>query len=209
MANNTYLFYGDKTELVECHKALCKLHEKVGIGCCVDMTTKNVVVHTEWIMRVEELWFDSDSFNMFTTSESYGNPVYWYDWVKTNFPNLKVAFMCEDPDAEIFEKVDPDEKFIDYIYICGSDMSDEDVEKLPEILRYEVYDGCFDGFFPRDEVFTSEFQPRDLPDSVTCIEYTSTTYDEIRVGDRVYLNLKRANITLFQRIMRKKTTALD
>lgn len=105
--------------------------------------------------------------------------------------------MCEDPDAEIFEKVDPDEKFIDYIYICGSDMSDEDVEKLPEILRYEVYDGCFDGFFPRDEVFTSEFQPRDLPDSVTCIEYTSTTYDEIRVGDRVYLNLKRANITLF------------
>ena len=66
-------------------------------------------------------------------------------------------------------------------------MSDEDVEKLPEILRDEVYDGCFDGFFPRDEVFTSEFQPRDLPDSVTCIEYTSTTYDEIRASDEAYL----------------------
>lgn len=187
MANNTYLFYGDKTELAECREALYELHKKVGIGCCVDMTTKSIVVRDEWIMRVEELWFDSDSFDMFTTSESYGNPVYWCDWVKTNFRNLKVAFMCEEPDMGILEKVDPDEKFIDYIYISGSFMPDEDVEKLPEILRDEVYDGCLHGFFPRDEVFTSEFQPCDLPDSVTYMEYNNTTYEAIRARDEAYL----------------------
>lgn len=189
IANNTYLFYGDRTELDECHKALSELYEKVGSDrCCVDMTTKNAVVHYEWIECVEELSDDADSFWMDTISKWYGNPIYWHDWLKTNFPNLKVAFKCEESGMEIFEKVDPDNKFADYIYIRGSDMSEEDVEKLPQILRDEVfYDEYVYGTFIRDEVFTSEFQPCDLPDSVECIEYTSTTYAEIRASDEAYL----------------------
>lgn len=195
--SNTYLFYGDRRELVECHKALSKLSEKVGIGSCVDMTTENVVVRDEWGMQIENLdynvgsgftytsykWYGTSKFKMWTSSEHYGNPVYWHDWVKANFPNLKVAYECEEPSRNIFERVDPDDKFWDWVYISGSNILDEDVAKLPQILRDRVYDGCIDkDAFDRDEVFTEEFQPCDLPDSITCIEYAYTTYDQLRKG---------------------------
>lgn len=179
MADSTYLFYGDRTELVKYHEKLNELYEKVGSNIvCVDLTVENVVVNGEWINYLEELSEGADSFKMETESEWYGNPVYWHDWVKTNFPKLSVAFMCEEPGMEIFEKVDPDNKFDDYIYIWGSDVPDENVEKLPQVLK--------------DEVFNSEFQPSDLPDCITYKEYDNTTYDEIRAIDEAHLaNLAR------------------
>lgn len=187
IANNTYLFYGDGTELVQCHNALTELHEKVGDDCCVDRTVENTVVNCEWINCIEELSDDADSFWMDTESKWYGNPVYWHDWVKTNFPKLSVAFMCEEPGMGIFEKVDPDNKFDDYIYIWGSDVPDENIEKLPQVLKDVSFDGYVCGTFLKDEVFNSEFQPSDLPDCITYKEYDNTTYDEIRADDEAYL----------------------
>ena len=188
IANNTYLFYGDRTELVKCHEKLNELYEKVGSDIiCVDLTVENVVVNGEWINYLEELSADDDSFKMETESKWYGNPVYWHDWVKTNFPNLSVAFMCEEPGMEIFEKVDPDNKFDEYIYIWGSDVPDEDVEKLPQVLKDVLFDGYICGTFLKDEVFNSEFQPSDLPDCITYKEYDNTTYDTIRAIDEAYL----------------------
>ena len=91
--------------------------------------------------------------------------------------------MCEEPGMEIFEKVDPDNKFDDYIYIWGSDVPDENVEKLPQVLKDVLFDGYVCGTFLKDEVFNSEFQPSDLPDCITYKEYDSTTYDTIRAID--------------------------
>ena len=187
IANNSYMFYGDKTELTKCHEELSKLYEKDnGKFSCVH-ETENVVVNGEWINYLEDLSEDADSFKMETESKWYGNPVYWHDWVKTNFPKLSVAFMCEEPGMEIFEKVDPDNKFDDYIYICGSDIPDENIEKLPQVLKDASFDNYICGTFLKDEVFNSEFQPSDLPDCITYKEYNNVTYDEIRASDEAYL----------------------
>jgi len=187
IAYSTYMFYGDKAELVKCHEKLNELHEKVGDDCCVDRTVENTVVNCEWINYLEELSEGADSFKMETESKWYGNPVYWHDWVRTNFPKLSVAFMCEEYGMEIFEKVDPDNKFDDYIYICGSDIPDENIEKLPQVLKDASFDNYICGTFLKDEVFNSEFQPSDLPECVTYKEYDNTTYDEIRATDEAYL----------------------
>jgi hypothetical protein len=188
IARNTYIFYGDKAELARCHKELSRLHEKFGDTLsCVDMATENTVVNCEWIECIEELSEDACSFCMNTESKWYGNPVYWNNWVKTNFPELSVAFRCEEPCMEIFEKVDPDNKFDDCIYISGSDILDEDIEKLPQVLKNKIIEGCVWGTFIKDEIFNSEFQPSDLPDSVAYNEYSSTTYDAIRASDEAYL----------------------
>lgn len=187
IANNTYLFYGDKTELDKCHNALTELHEKVGDDCCVDRTVENTVVNCEWINYLEDLSEDDDSFKMETESKWYGNPVYWHDWVETNYPNLSVAFRCEEPGMGIFETVDPDNRMDEYVYICGSDITDEDMEGLPQLIKDEVYEGCIYNTFIKDEVFNSEFQPSDLPDGMSCEEYVNTTYDEIRATDEAYL----------------------
>ena len=187
IANNSYMFYGDKTELTKCHEEL-KLYEKGDNTISYDeRTARNTVVHGEWIEGIESLREDADSFRMDTTSKWYGNPVYWHDWVKTNFPKLSVAFMCEEPGMEIFEKVDPDNKFDDYIYIWGSDVPDENVEKLPQVLKDVLFDGYVCGTFLKDEVFNSEFQPSDLLDCITYKEYDNTTYDTIRAIDEAYL----------------------
>lgn len=188
IANNTYLFYGDRTELVKCHEKLNELYEKVGSNTvCVDLTVENVVVNGEWIDYLEELSKDADSFRMDTNSKWYGNPVYWDNWVKANYPKLSVAFMCEECGMEIFEKVDPDNKFDDYIYICGLDIPDENIEKLPQVLKDASFDNYICGTFLKDEVFNSEFQPSDLPDCITYKEYNNVTYDEIRASDEAYL----------------------
>ena len=77
--------------------------------------------------------------------------------------------------------------FDEYIYIWGSDVPDEDVEKLPQVLKDVLFDGYVCGTFLKDEVFNSEFQPSDLPDCITYKEYDNTTYDEIRAIDEAYL----------------------
>ena len=187
IANNTYMFYGDKTELDKCYEELNKLYEKDnGVVPCFH-ETENVVVHGEWIEYIDESDEDDDSFRMHTPSKWYGNPVYWDNWVKANFPKLSVAFMCEEPGCEVFEKVDPDNKFGDYIYVHGSDIPDEDITKLPQVLKDAICECGIWGTFSKDEVFSSEFQPSDLPDSVKYKEYTNTTYDEIRASDEAYL----------------------
>lgn len=188
IANNTYLFYGDRTELVKCHTELSELHEKVGIRfSCVDRSVENTVVNFEWFECIEELNDDADSFWMDTNSKWYGNPIYWDNWVKTNYPKLSVAFMCTEPGMGIFEKVDPDHKFDDHIYIRGYDIPEDDIAKLPQTIKEAMCEDCVWGTFIKDEVFNSEFQPSDLPDSVTYEEYNNTTYDAIRSSDEVYL----------------------
>lgn len=188
IASNTYLFYGDRDELVKCYDELSELYEKIGNNiCCVDMTTENVVVNGEWIAWIEELSDDADSFSMCTDSKWYGNPVYWDNWVKANYPKLSVAFMCEEAGMGIFEKVDPDNRFDDYIWVSGYNIPEEDIAKLPQVIKDAMGEDYIYGTFIKDEVFNSEFQPSDLPDSVTYEEYINTTYDEIGAGDAVYL----------------------
>ena len=188
IASNTYIFYGDRTELVKCYDALTELYEKVGSRLsCVNRTDENVVVNGEWIECIEELSDDATSFWMDTNSKWYGNPVYWDNWVKANYPKLSVAFMCEECGMGIFEKVDPDNKFDNYIYISGSSIPEEDIAKLPKVIKDAMREDCIYGTFLKDEVFNSEYQPSDLPDSITYEEYTNTTYDEIRAGDEAYL----------------------
>lgn len=188
IAYNTYLFYGDRTELVQCHNALTELYNKVGSNnCCVDRTVENTVVNCEWIECIEELSDDADSFWMDTNSKWYGNPVYWDNWVKTNYPKLSVAFRCEECGMGIFETVDPDNKFDEYINVSGSSIPEEDITKLPQVIKDAMCEDHVYGTFLRDEVFNSEYQPSDLPDSVTYEEYVNTTYDEIRASDEAYL----------------------
>lgn len=188
IASNTYLFYGDRDELVKCYDELSKLYEKIGSNaCCVDRTVKNVVVNGEWIDWIEELSDDADSFQMCTDSKWYGNPVYWDNWVKANYPKLSVAFMCEEAGMGIFEKVDPDNRFDDYIYVSGYDIPEEDIAKLPKVIKDAMGEDYVYGTFIKDEVFNQEFQPSDLPDSVTYEEYTNTTYDAIRACDELFL----------------------
>lgn len=188
IASNTYLFYGDRDELVKCYDELSELYEKIGSNvCCVDRTVKNVVVNGEWIEWIEELSDDADSFQMCTNSKWYGNPVYWDNWVKANYPKLSVAFMCEEAGMGIFEKVDPDNRFDDYIYISGYDIPEEDIAKLPKVIKDAMGEDYVYGTFIKDEVFNQEFQPSDLPDSVTYEEYTNTTYDAIRACDELFL----------------------
>lgn len=190
IASNTYIFYGDRTELVKCYDTLTELYEKNGNNIsCVDRTVENTVVNCEWIECIEELSDDADSFWMDTNSKWYGNPVYWDNWVKTNYPKLSVAFMCEESGMGIFEKVDPDNKFDEYIYISGSSIPEEDIAKLPQVIKDAMGENYVWGTFIKDEVFNSEFQPSDLPDSVTYKEYKNTTYDEIRSSDEAYLTM--------------------
>ena len=187
IANNTYIFYGDKAELAKCHEELSKLYAKDnGRFSCVH-ETENVVVHGEWIEYIEDLSKDTDSFRMNTTSKWYGNPVYWDNWVKANFPKLSVAFICEECGMGLFEKVDPDNRFDDYIWVSGYNIPEEDIAKLPQVIRDAVCEDSVCGTFLESEVFNSEFQPSDLPDSVTYEEYTDTSYDEIRASDEAYL----------------------
>lgn len=188
IASNTYIFYGDREELGKCYDTLTELYEKVGSNiCCVDRTVENIVVNCEWIECIEELSDDADSFWMDTNSKWYGNPLYWFNWVKTNYPKLAVAFMCEEAGMGIFEKVDPDNKFDEYIYISGYSIPEEDIAKLPKVIKDAMSGDCVYGTFIKDEVFNSEYQPSDLPDSVTYEEYTNTTYDTIRSSDEAYL----------------------
>lgn len=187
IACNTYLFYGDRTELEKCHGELSKLYEKFGNRLsCVDRDN-DVHVNCEWIECVEELGDDTDEFWMDTASKWYGNPVYWNNWVKTNFPKLSMAFRCEEPGMGVFEMVDPDNRLGEYIYLHGKDIPKEDLEKLPKVIRNTIYDdNCLWGTFGKDEVFSKEFQPSDMPDSIVCAEYTNTTYEEIEHEDEVF-----------------------
>ena len=210
MADNTYLFYGDRTELVKCHNALNELYEEVGSNIiCVDRAAENVVVNCEWIDYIDELGEGDESFKMYTNSKWYGNPIYWNEWVKANFPKLSVAFMCEECGMEIFEKVDPDNKFDEYIYIHGSSIPEEDIERLPQVLKDAMCEDCVFGTFLKDEVFNSEFQPSDLPECITYREYDHTTYDEIRAIDETYLAKWSGYTKQFQNGVLAKTFVSD
>lgn len=189
IAHNTYLFYGDKAELVKCHEELNKLYENDfnTASCETEQLAKNVVIHGEQIEGIESLRKNDDAFRILTASKWYGNPVYWDNWVKDNFSKLSVAFMCQEPGVGIFEKVDPDNKFGDLIYLHGSDIPDEDIAKLPQDLKDKIFEGGIWGTFSKDEIFNSEFQLSDLPESIAYEEYNNVTYDEIRASDEAYL----------------------
>ena len=91
IAHNTYLFYGDKYELVKCR-----------------------------IIYINDITPGLDNrFYMVTESDNYGNPLYWYNWLNNNFINLSVAFRCEEPLLEIFEQVDPDNELSDVVWVQG------------------------------------------------------------------------------------------
>ena len=193
IANNSYMFYGDKTELTKCHEELSKLYEKDnGRFSCVH-ETENVVVNGEWIEYIEELFDDADSFSMYTTSKWYGNPVYWHNWVKNNYPKLSVAFYCEEPAMDIFDQIDPDNVLQDRVWVEGLNIPADDLSKLPQEIRGcagkdgdDTYYLC--GSFDKDELFNSDFKPADVPESITVREYTNTTYDALMAEQKRILS---------------------
>lgn len=187
IAHNTYLFYGDKDELVKCYAMLNDIYEKVGSDeSCVNVTS--VTQNAEWISYIDDINPGLDNrFYMVTESRNYGNPVYWYNWVNSNFTNISVAFRCEEPYLEIFEQVDPDNELSDVVWIQGRYISQEDVQKLHPTLRaccHRESDGPANSFyvlgsFYRDEVFNNGFELSNLPNTVEVREYINTTYDAL------------------------------
>lgn len=189
IAHNTYLFYGDKDEIVKCHKALNDIYEGVGSNTsCVEPEV--FIVNPEWINYIDDIRPGvDDRFYMGTESKWYGNPNYWYNWVKTNFPKLSVASRCEEPMMEIFNQIDPDNVLQDAIWVYGLEIPADDLSKLPSEVR-----GCagkygddtyyLSGTFDKDEVFNSNFKPSDLPKSITVREYnTKLTYEKLAEQD--------------------------
>lgn len=192
IANNTYLFYGDKDEIVKCHKVLNDTYKDVGpFNSCVESET--FIVHPEWICYIDDINPGvDDRFYMGTESRWYGNPDYWYNWVKTNFPKLSVAFRCEEPLLKIFHQIDPDNVLQDAIWVYGLAIPADDISKLPSEIRgcaYKYTDDTYNlsGTFDKDELFTSNFKPSDLPKSITVREYkTKLAYGKpIKVEDKL------------------------
>ena len=187
IATNTYLFYGDKDEITKCHKMLKGLDEDAGGASCVE--PKTFIVHPEWINIIDDIRPGvDDRFYMTTESKCCGNPVYWHDWVKANFTKLSVAYMCEEPGGETFEKVDPDNVLQDKVWVEGSDISADDLSKLPPELSGcsgkdgdDTYYLC--GSFDKDELFNSDFKPADVPESITVREYDELTYEKLAEKD--------------------------
>ena len=195
IANNTYLFYGDKDELVKCHEMLNDIYEKVG-------SNKSWVkpdllrINPEWVNYIDDINPGVDScFYMGTESKWYGNPRYWHDWVKSNFTNLAVAFRCEEPMMGIFNQIDPDNMLPDVVWVSGNGISEDDLSKLPPAVRDCVGEYVDDTYyvanaFRRDELFNSNFKPSDLPDSIRVQEYTDLTYEKLIKEDEQLSGLR-------------------
>lgn len=183
MANNTYLFYGDKDEIVKCHKALNDIYEDVGSDTpCVEQEA--FITNAEWINYIDDINPGvDDRFYMSTRGRWYGNPNYWYNWVKANFPKLSVAFRCEEYLMGIFNQIDPDNELPDVVWVYGHDISADDLSKLPLAIReragkYTDSTYYVAGTFDRDELFNSNFKPADLPKRIIVREYHKSTYGE-------------------------------
>lgn len=184
IANNTYLFYGDKDELVKCHEMLNDIYEKVGSN--KSWVKPDVLrINPEWVNYIDDINPGvDDRFYMGTESKWYGNPRYWHDWVKSNFTNLAVAFRCEEPMMGIFNQIDPDNMLPDVVWVSGNGISEDDLSKLPPAVRDcvgEYVDNTYyvANTFRRDELFNSNFEPSDLPDSIGVQEYNNLTYEEL------------------------------
>ena len=204
IASNTYLFYGDKAELVKCHTMLNNIYEEVGSdkSCGVPEFPH---INPKWIDHIDELIEGvDDRFYMNTNSKYYGNPLYWYNWVNSNFTNISVAFRCEEPLLEIFEQVDPDNELSDAVWIQGRYIPEEDVQKLHPRLRdccYREDGGLANSFyvlgaFNRNAVFNNDFKLADLPDTVEVREYTNTTYDVLMAEQKRIKSLEEEWDTL-------------
>lgn len=190
IATNTYLFYGDdKEEIIKCHKTLNDLFEKIGSNeSCVPVPPHNA----EWIYFISDINPDvdhADIFYMDTESKWYGNPTYWQQWVKENFPKLSVAFRCYEPGFGIFEQVDPDNMFsAELVFLYGTNISATELEKLP--IQYKDYVGMNgdthdDGYYifgayDKSELFNDNFKSTDLPESIEMREFTEYTYEELQ-----------------------------
>jgi hypothetical protein len=186
MANivtNTYLFYGDKNEIIKCHKMLNDLYEDANGASLVE--PKTFIVNSEWINYIDDINPGvDDRFYMVTESKWYGNPLYWHNWVKNNYPELSVAFRCEEPMRGIFNQIDPDNVLQDRVWVEGLNIPADDLSKLPQEIR-----GCAskDGddtyylgdSFDKDELFNSNFKPADVPESITVREYNKLTYEKL------------------------------
>ena len=195
IANNTYLFYGDKDELVKCHEMLNDIYEKVGSN--KSWVKPDVLrINPEWVNYIDDINPGvDDCFYMGTESKWYGNPVYWHDWVKSNFTNLAVAFRCEEPMMGIFNQIDPDNMLPDVVWVSGNGISEDDLSKLPPAVRDCVGKYVDDTYyvantFRRDELFNSNFEPSDLPDSIGVQEYNNLTYEELIKEDEQLSGLR-------------------
>jgi hypothetical protein len=183
IASNTYLFYGDKDEIVKCHEMLNDLYEVAGGASCVE--PKRFTVQPEWINYIDDINPGvDDRFYMGTESKCYGNPVYWHNWVKSNFTNLAVAFRSEEPATDTFNQIDPDNVLQDRVWVEGLNIPADDLSKLPQEIRGcagkdgdDTYYLC--GSFDKDELFNSDFKPADVPESITVREYDKLTYEKL------------------------------
>lgn len=183
IATNTYLFYGNREELVKCHKELKELYADADGASCTE--PKMFIVNLEWVDCIDDINPGvDDRFYMRTESKWYGNPLYWYNWVKTNFPKLSVAFRCEEPMMEIFNQIDPDNVLQDSVWVYGSEISTDDLSKLPPKIR-ECASKNFDdtyylcGSFDKEELFNNNFKPAYVPESIIVREYDKLTYEKL------------------------------
>lgn len=195
IANNTYLFYGDKDELVKCHEMINDIMRVIGSN--KSWVKPDVLrINPEWVNYIDDINPGvDDRFYMGTESKWYGNPVYWHDWVKSNFTNLAVAFRCEEPMMGIFDQIDPDNMLPDVVWVSGNGISEDDLSKLPPAVRDcvgEYVDNTYyvANTFHRDELFNSNFEPSDLPDSIGVQEYNNLTYEELIKEDEQLSGLR-------------------
>lgn len=195
IANNTYLFYGDKDELVKCHEMINDIMRVIGSN--KSWVKPDVLrINPEWVNYIDDINPGvDDRFYMGTESKWYGNPVYWHDWVKSNFTNLAVAFRCEEPMMGIFDQIDPDNMLPDVVWVSGNGISEDDLSKLPPAVRDCVGKYVDDTYyvantFRRDELFNSNFEPSDLPDSIGVQEYNNLTYEELIKEDEQLSGLR-------------------
>lgn len=196
IATNTYLFYGDRDELAKCHAALSKLYAKHGTNeCCVDLSDYST--NSEWFDYVSDFSDHAEKIEIGTNSNWYGNPVYWNNWTKKNFPKLSMAFRCEESSMGIFEQIDPDHKLDEVVYLSGDPIPDEDIAKLPAALQEIIQDNhdckyIYETFLKSD-IFSDDFKPADLPDSIGYNEFAETTYEEVDASNKAFnavFNLK-------------------
>lgn len=134
IAHNTYLFYGDKDELVKCHKMLNDIYEKVGSDeSCVDVIS--LVQNPEWISYIDDI-----------------------------NPGLDNRFymVTESKNIEKLPQVLKDASFDNYI--CGTFLKDEvfnsefQPSDLPDCITYKEYNNVtYDEIRASDEAYLAKW----------------------------------------------------
>lgn len=196
IATNTYLFYGDKDELEKAHAEIMDLFKTCRSNLsCVPVDAHPDELNGEWIDDVSVLTDADIKFEMVTNSRWYGNPLYWNNWVKEKYPKLSVAFSCEEPGLEIFERVDPDHMFDESVFLCSMAIDEEEIPSLPYCIKDCINKDTFNndyyvsGVFLKEELTSTGFDYTKLSEKWYYHEFVYTTYEDIENAN-IQLNIQ-------------------